>query len=57
MNKTNIERLVLFTSDLGSSFTEIGFNKKKKDYLKEKGHDCNSSNQLTKLVQETKQTV
>ena len=29
MNKTNIDRLVLFTSNLGSSFTEIGFIKKK----------------------------
>ena len=30
MNKTNIERLVLFTSDLSSSFTETGFIKKKR---------------------------
>ena len=44
MNKTNIDCLVLFTSNLDSSFTEIGFNKKKQDYLKEKGHDGNNSN-------------
>ena len=54
LNKTNIDCLVLFTSNLDSSFTEIGFNKKKQGYLKEKGHDSNNSNQLTKLAEETK---